>query len=52
MTIDKLYIERANGQWEGWHDTEEGKYRRTFYELTDAYRWASQHGYTVVEVTY
>jgi hypothetical protein len=51
-TLDTLYVDRSGGLWDGWIDTEEGKRRYQFYELRDAYRWATQHGYRVIALTY
>jgi hypothetical protein len=51
-SLNKIYVERSGGTWEGWIDTEEGKSRYQFFELRDAYRWATQQGYTLIEVTY
>lgn len=51
-TRNKLYVERAAGRWECWIDTEEGKQRYQFHELREAYRWATHHGYRVIELTY
>lgn len=51
-SLDKLYVDYAGGVWDCWIDTEEGKSRYQFHELRDAYRWAAQHGYRVIELTY
>lgn len=48
---DIIYVERSNGKWTAWTNTEQGKhYFDSLYTLDDVYRFAHRRGYRVIEV--